>query len=358
MAYKDKKTNLWVGSVAPLDYMGNKKRMRKYAFKTKKEALTWENAIAIEVSQKPIERIKLCELQKLFLIDNTSDMKQTTISKYKRTFKNVLSSLNDLYVDEITVIHLNKWRNELIEKNLSSTYINNAITTLSTLFKFGMNYVNIKENPTMKIKRVKSQKVKKVSYFTLEEYNKYESVIDELKFQTFFNVLYFCGLRRGEAIALNWTDVNFKNETISITKTFSPKELGRHAKPTPPKTKSSCRNIKLPKRTLDLLKQLYKNESKIDNFSKEMYVFNMESLPLTESSIKRKKDKYCKWADLKQITVHDFRHSHASLLINKGANIRLVANRLGHSDIEMTLNTYTHMFHDSEQSLIDILDKI
>ena len=81
-------------------------------------------------------------------------------------------------------------------------------------------------------------------------------------------------------------------------------------------------------------------------------------MPFKETTIQNHKNKACSIAGVKQIRIHDFRHSCASLLINKGASIALVSKYLGHSNISITLNTYTHMYQSELKNMVEILNKL
>ena len=94
-----------------------------------------------------------------------------------------------------------------------------------------------------------------------------------------------------------------------------------------------------------------------NKFSEDWFVFGGVR-PLPETTIQVKKNEYCKEAGVKQIRIHDFRHSCASLLINQGASIALVSKYLGHGNVSITLNTYTHMFKNELQNMTDILNKL
>jgi len=105
---------------------------------------------------------------------------------------------------------------------------------------------------------------------------------------------------------------------------------------------------------LNELKQLYK---KYVGFEDNWFIFGGLE-PLSPSTIGRRKNKYCDKADVKKIRIHDFRHSHASLLLSKNVPITVISQRLGHSDINMTLNTYSHMIPKDEDKAIDILNQL
>lgn len=174
-----------------------------------------------------------------------------------------------------------------------------------------------------------------------------------------YETLYYCGLRRGELRGLTWNDINFENNYLSVNKNVVATR-GDEDKPymvTTPKTKSSVRNIPVPKVLLKDLKEIYKVSSSHYGFNSSWYVFG-DTEPITNGKIRTRKNKNCKLASVKQIRIHDFRHSCASLLINSGATINVVAKYLGHTKIDETLNTYSHLFKNQMNEIINIIDNL
>ena len=92
-------------------------------------------------------------------------------------------------------------------------------------------------------------------------------------------------------------------------------------------------------------------------YNDDWFVFGNE-LPFRETTIQMRKNKYCKLADVKQIRIHDFRHSCASFLINNGASIVLVSKYLGHSKISVTLDTYTHLYKSELLEVSKMIDTL
>lgn len=105
------------------------------------------------------------------------------------------------------------------------------------------------------------------------------------------------------------------------------------------------------------LEKLYKQYSIIDGFNDNCFVFGCFN-PIPNTTLDRTKNKYCEKANLRQIRIHDFRHSCASLLINNEANPILVAKYLGHTDVSMTLNRYSHLYKSKLDEIIQIIDKM
>lgn len=118
---------------------------------------------------------------------------------------------------------------------------------------------------------------------------------------------------------------------------------------------SSYRTIPIPNFLLNYLKDLYDDCSSYYNFNDNWYVFG-DIDPLPDTTLRARKSNNTFKARVKDIRVHDFRHSCASLLIDRGANITLVAKYLGHSKIDETLNTYSHMYQNRLENIVQIIE--
>ncbi len=144
---------------------------------------------------------------------------------------------------------------------------------------------------------------------------------------------------------------------MNINKTISKETIDNERIINSPKTADSIRKVKLDNElvnNLEILKNYYKNYI---GFQEEWFIFGGLH-PLSPSTIGRKKDKYCEIANVKKIRIHDFRHSHASLLLSKNVPITVISKRLGHSDIDLTLNVYSHMIPKDEDKVVDILNEL
>lgn len=172
---------------------------------------------------------------------------------------------------------------------------------------------------------------------------------DDPKVYTLFRILAFSGMRKGEALALTWNDINFKDGTVTISKTLTRGEGNRLIIQTP-KTANSKRIISLDGQTLEILKQWRITQKKTyfmlgyNTMKKGQLVFSNQKNELLQPSVTRKYIvAVCEKYGLKQITTHGFRHTHCSLLFEAGASIKEVQDRLGHSDIKTTMNIYAHV---------------
>jgi integrase len=179
-----------------------------------------------------------------------------------------------------------------------------------------------------------------MQFWTYEEFQKAIKAIDNIKARTAITLLYYSGMRKGELLALTWEDL--KGNKLTINKSYQ--RLHGQDLITPPKTSSSVRTILLPSQATEAL-----HEWRRHSISETIFPFEKEFI---EKAIKEVSLE----TGIKRIRVHDLRHSHASYLISRGANIVLVAKRLGHAKPAETLNTYSHLFPDDEVKLIDIME--
>ncbi|SDH22667.1 Phage integrase family protein [Aneurinibacillus thermoaerophilus] len=172
-----------------------------------------------------------------------------------------------------------------------------------------------------------------------------------------FSTLAYSGMRLGELLALQWKDIDFKEHTISITKTLhNPRNNESQYKLLPPKTSGSIRTIKMDPNVMALLKKhkAEQNEIKLrtrDKYHDNDFVFAQPNgYPEVMKKGELRMERLLKIAKIdKHVTPHSLRHTHTSLLIEAGVGIKEIQQRLGHTDIETTMNIYAHMTKNLEE---------
>ncbi|MCI6350182.1 MAG: site-specific integrase [Tenericutes bacterium] len=329
-------------------------------FKTKKDAINEEALYKIKVMQKEtnISTLTLEQIWFEYYNYQKDKVRKQTLNKINNQYSKYISFLGKVKINDFTVNHYKLFTKKMIDNKLSPVYCNKVQSLFTRLIKFSNKYYSTSTTILKHIETFKDvNSIKKeMLFFTYEEYLKFIDKVDE-NYKVFFEVLYFMGLRQGECLALNWNDIDFKNKTLNICKTLTNKIKGEIYTISPAKTKSSCRVLPIPERVLNDLKILYNSAIKYSDFSKDWFIFG-NSMPFKETTVQNRKNKACALAEVKQIRIHDFRHSCASLLINKGASIALVSKYLGHSNISITLNTYTHMYQSELKNMVEILNKL
>ena len=286
------------------------------------------------------------------------NIKETSFYEMELTFKkHILPFFEKYKIKEISKNKILEFQQSL--SNYSYKYKTKIRTTLYSMYKYLFYYYDI-DNVVAKVEAFKKPNIKKeINIWSLNEFNQFinsfdTSIDDELKYKTFFTFLYYTGCRLGEVLALNFNDIDLSKKIININKTLSTKIASGGYKISTPKTASSYRKITIPQ---ILLNQLGEYTTRFPNCINSKFFFGIEK-PLDDHTIYRRLEEHCKQSNVKKIRIHDFRHSHASLLIANGATIVLVSNRLGHTNTQQTLNTYAHLFPNSESELINLIDKI
>ena len=338
---------------------GTRKKYTSKAYKTKQEAIEAENEFNLKYNLKPLDcTITFKQLYTMYYEYQTDKVKHTTLRTYRDRIP-YMSMLDNIKIKDLSSTHYELWRKEINKLSISTVYKNDIQKFIKIVLNWGSKMYGYEfTHFYMRItKFTNPYEIKKeMDFYTLDEFKHFISFEKDLQWKCLFETLYYCGLRRGEARALNWGDINFVNKTLRINKNCITigNENSKFYEITTPKTNSSIRTLPIPDILLNDLNILFRQQQKEKNFKRNWFIFGNEE-PLTNSTMRARKNKICKKAGLREIRLHDFRHSCASLLINSGANITIVAKYLGHTKVDETLNTYSHMY---ESKLNDIVTTI
>lgn len=342
------------------------------------EAKDLERALMVQIKEEtPAKRMTLRELYDEYIRYKKHEVRESSLNKSKSILENhVLSSLGSTPLGKIRKPLLAKWKSEIDERVVkssdgSSKYI--GITTKQNIYgefrallNYGVKMDYIPHNYLKDLGNFKStfEPKKEMSYYTSDEFKKYIAAAKEYAencsncvgwdYYVFFNIAFYTGLRKGEIHALKWSDID--GEYLSVKRSISQKQRGEDRE-TAPKNKSSVRTLQIPLPLLEILQEHKSRWEKLDGFTDDYRICG-GTHPLRDSTLSKMNAKFAKTAGVKQIRIHDFRHSHATLLANEGINIQEIARRLGHSDVTMTWNTYSHLYPREEERAVKILNKI
>lgn len=351
--YKDKEKNTWIVKFAYKTWDGKKKWITKRGFTTKKVASTWEMEFKTKTA-KSLD-MTLNSFAQVYLKDVESRIKPNTFVLKKTIINNlVLPYLGQKPINAITTQDILQWQNELLnytQKNgekFTKSYLKTIHNQLSAMFNHAIKYYKLEKNPASAVGNMGTDREVKTGFWTQEEYQRFsEQIMDAPMYYYIFEVLYWCGLREGELLALTLEDIDFNEKAININKTYY--VLNGEEYITSPKTLESNRKVTIPEFLCedlkDYIKTIYKIEPKDRLF------------PTSKTALNRIIKKGAKKANIPIIRVHDLRHSHVSLLINLGYSASAIARRVGHSSVYITFH-YAHLFPTIQQEMALKLNKI
>lgn len=348
---------------------GKEKRTTRRGFKTIKEAKAAERDLLLDVEEngfsnnEDFQNPTFAEVADLWLDSYKNTVKPTTYQGVKLKLDVVIDLyFTDMKIKQISVAYCQK-----VAIKLSNRYVlyANYYSVISRIFKYATSLDIIKSNPLDKIIKPKNKPLKvKENYYTKEELTDFLKVCkanSKPVDYTFFHLLAFTGLRTGEAIGLMWSDVDFENKRLSISRTAV--VIDKKQTVQDPKTKMSKRVITLDNETLSVLK-LWKRQQIKEYFQagkayqhESNYIFtNNRGEWLSTAAMKVKLQRFfCKHNKLKKITPHGFRHTHASLLFEAGVAAKIISDRLGHNNVQTTLDMYTHINDNQRVEVVNQL---
>ena len=281
----------------------------------------------------------------------------------------ILPVFGDYKLDKLTtpVIQqqVNKWADKA-NKGEKGAYANYSFLNNINrrILQYGVTMQAIQHNPARDviIPRKQQNKEHKVKFFSNQELKQFLEYLDNLDLSSYENlfdyVLYktllASGCRIGEALALEWSDIDLKKGIISISKT-----LNRYQETNTPKSKAGLREIDIDKDTVSLLKQ-YKKRQQVQSWQlgrSEGIVFTPFTTKYAYACLLRKRlQGHFKSAGVPDISFHGFRHTHATIMLYAGIEAKDLQYRLGHSNISMTLNTYVHATKEGAKKAVSIFE--
>ncbi|MFI3102618.1 tyrosine-type recombinase/integrase [Streptococcus suis] len=350
------------------------RRVVRKGYKTKKEATEAEHYLrSVELKERFYgAKITVSMLYELLKEEDSINCRKisyinTQDNNYNRHIKDYFSKVDN--VGKLTYEDIYQFREHLKQKvaqnsnkPLNTNTINKIMILLKKIFDVGLRKGYYATNPVKLLKKLPIDKTK-MQFWTVEEFQRFLTLFEpeEYNIKLLFTVLFFTGLRLGEALALTWQDIDFSSNTIHITKSIYVNKGISHISTT--KTKAGTRRIIINKKLSQELQHWQQQQKHLlgqfTSDSLTLQVFQSNPLTITKNAIEKQYKKILERDDtLKKIRIHDFRHSHASLLINQGEDYLVVKERLGHASITTTIDTYSHLYPSKQKALADKLDDL
>ena len=346
MAYKEKDTKKWTAQWFETNAKGEKKKRRKRGLSTKKEALEYERQKKLNSSRSM--DMKLSEFMEVYFEDKQNELKERTM-KNKRYMmeQHIIPYFGNQMMSEISASQIIQWQNEMQTKGFSESYLRMIQNQLTSLFTHASRIYDLHTNPCKKVKRMGNSDSRSLDFWTTEEYQQFIQTIEPgTRYYLIFEILFWTGCRIGELLALSLSDFDMSGNLLHINKTYN--RIRKRDVIDTPKTENSVRTIDIP----NFLKE------EVQEYAKKHYGFpeNQRLFPIVARTLQKRLKKYEALTGVKPIRVHDIRHSHVAYLIYQGVEPLIIKERLGHKDIQMTLNTYGHLYPSQQKKVAEMLD--
>lgn len=343
------------------------KRIRAYknVKSSKKEARSVMHRMITEMEQGIIAKKtnkNVGQWMDEWLSSYMPNIEETTRIGYKTKIRCYIKpAIGDILIQSLRAEHVQRMINDMIAKGLSPKNIRDTYNNINAAMKLAVKIRLVPYNPCEGVSLPKRKKYK-ADVYTPEMMNKLLDTTKGTDMYIPLLILTTVGLRRGELLALRWEDIDFDNNILRVRRNMVHGENGYIIKA--PKSEAGIRDIHLGD---DVIKELAE--------AKEEYMCDMEAYgpgfqdlgfivhqndgsPLHPDSITRKWIRFLDRNNLPRIRLHDLRHSNATALIQAGVNPRVVQQRLGHSDVNITLNTYTHVLPEMDKDAASKLDSL
>lgn len=357
--YKDAKRGTYYFRITYYDKTKTRKYITRKGFKQRKEAVKACNEYMDEL--EGIGKINLLPFDKLveeYIDWYSARRKSSSVKALKTHTKNhLLPYFKSMDVFNMTTQDIMKFQNKKLKEDHSGEYLKKMHVFLVSILNHAIKYHALKQNVASLVGNFEIEKQKRLNYWTLEQFNQFYNALPNIQQKLFFKLLFYSGARKGEVRALTWEDVNFDDDYIQINKT------DYHGEVTAPKTKAAIRDIYLPTHMMDDL-QNYLTWYKENNIYKDNYVlFGTFFKSFSESTIDRWFTNTLKLIDeelptgetFPRIVIHELRHSHCAMLVNHGASLMIIAQRLGHASISEVSERYGHLYPSTQKEIIKYL---
>lgn len=350
-AFKNKDNGTWFVQFRYTDWKGERKQKCKRGFPTKREALAWEREFLLQ--KQADVNMTFESFVELYEKDVRPKLKGSTWCAKESIIRlKILPYFGKRQLCEITPKDVIDWQNEMREAGgtnggkVSPSYLKVIHAQLSCLFNHAVRYYGLQSNPANKAGGMGGDPQKEMQFWTKDEYMRFSAAVKDAPVSYHaFEMLYWCGIRIGELLALTPADFDFDAKTLTINKSYQ--RVNGKDMITSPKTPKSNRTIKLPQFLCDEMRDYLK---KLYGAGDGDRIF-----PVSKQHLRREMKRGAAKSGVKCIRIHDIRHSHVSLLIDMGFSALAIADRVGHESINITYR-YAHLFPSKQIEMADRLN--
>lgn len=363
--YKDDKAkkNPWFYQFYTGEIMnGKRERMKKRGFRTKKEAES-----AMVQAKADLERGERVKDKKLTVdvylkswFENKQNINAITRELYESYLRiHIIPGLGHHQLSKLSSMDIQNFISTLRQKELAENTIKRIFSVINTALNQACKMELVRRNVAGAVSKPKGER-RELKVWDLDTIHTFlEATHDGSRYSIVMYLALMTGMRQGELLGLRWSDIDFDQKTIHIQQSLARDgKTINHAL----KSKKSIRSVAISRETAVRLKEhrkliVMEMVKEGENYQKnDLVICTSRGTPASSRSIMKVWNKFIERLELPRITFHDLRHTHASLLLQQGVHPKVVSERLGHSSVVITLDTYSHLLPNLQADAADGLD--
>ncbi|PFW83433.1 site-specific integrase [Bacillus sp. AFS075960] len=368
---KDKSTGKWMfGFDNTKDPMtGKRRQIRRRGFKTRREAHDAMVKLKAEIlggEYSDLSKLSYATFVDEWMKERSFHLQESTYEIHKMYLENVIKPrIGHFQLRQIEPIHMQKFVNDLvIDVGYAPATVHIIFRIVSASLRKAKILRLIRDNPTIGITLPKMRKKPEINVWSLQQVNYF---IDESKkvhrltrCYIVFVIALLTGMRQGEIMGLRWKDIDFQNQIIYVRQTLTQTAKIKSGA----KNNASVRNVHFPAKLIEELKLHKKRIIEEKKYYQRDYrdhglvICTRDGRPMIPRNLRKEFYNLIEKLGLPKIRFHDLRHTHATMLIHQNVNVKLISERLGHTDIQTTLNTYSHVLPTMQREVADRLDEM
>jgi integrase len=356
----------WYATIdLPRDPTTGRRRQKRVSAPTKRECEAKVREVLNQADAMPFSnegKTSFAEYVAHWLKSVEPSPRPATFRRYRDMLNHhAVPQIGHIKLVKLSPMDLQRLYADRLDSGLSSTTVHHLHVVLHRVMKQAMRWGMVQRNVTEMIDPPR-RTFPEITTWNAEQVAKFLEVGDQHHLAAFWRLALLTGMRRGELLGLKWEDIDLERGTLAVRRTLSRGkggtwEIGQ------PKTTSGRRSIALPQSCVTALRKhrVTQNTERLhlgELWEDHDFVFtNRTGEPLHVNSMALQFEKLTRAAQLPKIRFHDLRHTSATLLLAKGVHPKIVQERLGHADISMTLNRYSHVTPDMQRLAADTLDE-
>lgn len=326
-----------------------RRKSKTVTYTSKKELKFMEASFSAEVKRDPLIDTTVKELVEMYIKSRRSlGIAETTIHGYENAAKRIYSRFKGVRARDVTPYMV---QNIIIDMGAkySPKTIRNTISLLSSAYDNAIKLGQLGKNPCKPATLPKKEGIE-MDIFTPEEVRSFLQALasERIDYVVGYELALFCGMRRSEILALKEDDINITFKTVSITKSrhkIKGKDIVKSTK-----TEKSNRTIAVPDFVIEDINRLLEEHRSFRYQHTDYLIQDGFGKPLNPSTLTQQIYRIEKRAGLPSVSLHDLRHTFASMLNSAHVDIAMISRELGHSNINTTLGIYTHVFGNVAES--------